>query len=66
VGKPGGKKPIGIRKYSWEDNTKMDVQETGWDGADWIHLAPGMGQVTGARKYGNEFLDSVKCGSLLH
>jgi len=35
----------------------MDIQETGWDGTDWSHLAPGRGQVTGARKYGNEFLD---------
>jgi hypothetical protein len=23
----------------WEDNNRMDLRETGWDGVDWIHLA---------------------------
>jgi hypothetical protein len=22
-----------------EDNTKMDLSETGWEGVDWMHLA---------------------------
>jgi len=56
-GEPAGKKPTEIHRYRWEDNTKMDVQETGWDGADWSHLVPVRGQVTGTRKYGNEILD---------
>jgi hypothetical protein len=62
VGKSAGKKPTGIHRYRWKNNTKMDVQETGLKGADWSHLAPGRGQVTGARKHGNEFLDSAKYG----
>jgi hypothetical protein len=37
VGKPEGKKPLGIHRYRW-DNIKMDLQEMGW-GMDWIHLA---------------------------
>jgi hypothetical protein len=23
----------------WEDNIKMDVQEVGWEGVDWIDMA---------------------------
>lgn len=65
-GEPAGKKPTGIHKYIWEDNTNMDDQETGWDGADWSHLTPGRGQGTGARKHGNKFLDFVKYGGLLY
>lgn len=66
VGKPIRKKPTGIHRYRWEDNTKMDVQGTGWVGADWSRLAPGRGQVTGARKHGHEFADSVEYVGLLH
>ena len=25
--------------HRWEDNTKMDLQEVGWGGMDWIDLA---------------------------
>jgi hypothetical protein len=28
-----------IRKRRWEDNIKMDLRETDWDGMNWIHLA---------------------------
>jgi len=24
--------------YTWEDNIKMDLQEVGWGGMDWIKL----------------------------
>jgi hypothetical protein len=24
--------------HIWEDNTKLDPKEIGWDGVDWIHL----------------------------
>ena len=27
VGKPEGKKPVGIPRHRWEDNIKMDLQE---------------------------------------
>jgi hypothetical protein len=33
VGKPEGKRPLGIPKYRWEDSIKMDLQEVGWKGA---------------------------------
>jgi hypothetical protein len=38
VGKSEGKRPLGIPRYRWEDNIKMDLQEVGW-GTDWIELA---------------------------
>jgi hypothetical protein len=27
VGKPEGKRPLGIHRYRWEDNIKMDLRE---------------------------------------
>jgi hypothetical protein len=34
-----GKKQFGRPRYVWEYNIKMDLQEIGWEVADWIHLA---------------------------
>jgi len=28
----------------WEDNIRMDLRETGWEGVDWIHLGQDRGQ----------------------
>jgi len=39
VGKPKGKKPLGRPRHRWEDNIKMDLQEVGCGGMDWIELA---------------------------
>jgi hypothetical protein len=36
---PEGKRPLGRPKRRWEDNIKMDLGETGIDGANWIRLA---------------------------
>jgi len=44
VGRPQGKKPLGRPRRKWEDNIKMEVRETGIDGANWIRLAQDMGQ----------------------
>jgi hypothetical protein len=38
VGKPDEKRPLGRTKVGWEDNIRMDLRETGWEGVDWIHL----------------------------
>jgi hypothetical protein len=38
VGKPKGKRPLGRPRRRWEDNIKMDVQEVGCGGMDWIEL----------------------------
>jgi len=43
VGKSGGKRPLGRPMRSrWEDNIKMDLQEVGCRGMDWIELAQDM------------------------
>jgi len=39
VDKPEGKKPLGRPRHRWEDNIKMDLQEVGCGGMDWIELA---------------------------
>jgi hypothetical protein len=39
VGKPEGKKPLEKLRHRWEDNNKMDLQEVGCEGMDWIELA---------------------------
>jgi hypothetical protein len=41
VGKPEGKKPLRRPRCRWEDNIKMDLQEVGCWGMDWIGLAQG-------------------------
>ena len=38
-GRPEGRRPFGRAKRRWEDNVKMDLQEMGWGGMDWIDLA---------------------------
>jgi hypothetical protein len=39
VGKPEGKRPLGRPRRRWEDNIKMDLQEVGCAGVEWIKLA---------------------------
>jgi len=39
VGKPEGKRPLGRPRRRWEENIKMDLQEVGCGGMDWIELA---------------------------
>jgi hypothetical protein len=39
VVKSEGKRPLGRPRRRWEDNIKMDIQEVGWRGTDWIWLA---------------------------
>jgi hypothetical protein len=39
LGTPEGKRPLGRPRRRWVDNIKMDLEETGWDGMDWINLA---------------------------
>jgi hypothetical protein len=37
--KPERKRPLGRPRHRWEDNIKMDLQEVGCEGMDWIELA---------------------------
>jgi hypothetical protein len=38
-GNPEGKRPLRRPMCEWEDNIKMDLQEVGCGGMDWIELA---------------------------
>jgi hypothetical protein len=39
MGKPEGKRPLGRPRRRWEDdNNKMDLQEVGCEGMDWVEL----------------------------
>jgi len=38
VGIPEGKKPLVRPRLRWEDNIKMDLQEIGCGGMDWIDM----------------------------
>jgi hypothetical protein len=39
VGRPNGRLPLGRPRHRWEDNIKIDIQEVGCVGMDWIELA---------------------------
>jgi hypothetical protein len=34
-------RPLGRSRHRWKDNIKMDLQEVGCDGMDWIDLGQG-------------------------
>ena len=39
VGKPEGRRPLGIPRRRWEDNIRMDLREVRCGCVDWIKLA---------------------------
>jgi hypothetical protein len=39
MGKPEGKRPLGRPRRRWEDNIKMNLQEIGGGGGNWMELA---------------------------
>jgi hypothetical protein len=39
VVKPEGKRPLGRPRRRWEDDIKMNLQEFGGSGGDWVELA---------------------------
>jgi len=44
VGKPDGKRPLRRHGHKWEDNIKMDLQEVGCEGMDWIEMVQDRGR----------------------
>ena len=58
VGKPDGKRPLGRPSCRWLHNIKMDLQEVGCGGMDWIKLV-------GTCECSNEPLGSIKYGESL-
>jgi hypothetical protein len=59
VWKPEEKRPMGRLRCRWEDNIKMDFQEVGCGGMDWIELA-------GTCECHKEPSGSIKFGELLN
>jgi hypothetical protein len=39
VGKYEGKRPRGRPRHRWENKIRMDLEEIGWEGVGWLHLA---------------------------
>ena len=39
MGKPEGKRPLGIPRRRWEGNIRKDLQKVGCGSMDWIELA---------------------------
>jgi len=39
VGKPEGKRPLGRPRPRWEENIKINLEDLGYGGVDWIELA---------------------------
>jgi hypothetical protein len=64
VGKPEGKRPLGRPRRRWEDNIRMDLQEVGCGGMDWIGLSQDR-HVAGNCECGNKPSGSIKCGEFL-
>ena len=65
VGKPEGKRTLRRPRRRWADNIKMDLQEVGCGGMDWIDLAQPMGQIADTYECGNELSGSVKSGEFV-
>jgi hypothetical protein len=39
VGEPEGRRQLGRPRRRWENGIRMDLEEIGWGGVEWIHLA---------------------------
>ena len=39
IGKPTGKRPLGIPRRRWEDNIRMDLEEIGINAGNWVDSA---------------------------
>jgi hypothetical protein len=62
VRKTEGKRPPGRPRHRWKVNIKMDFQEGGFEGMDWIGLAQDRDRW---RALVNETSGSIKCGQFL-
>jgi hypothetical protein len=60
VGKTEKMRPLGRPRHRWKGNIKMDLQEVGCGGMDWIELAQDKDRCPGICECGNEPSGSIK------
>ena len=64
MGKPEAKRPLGRPRRRWED-IKMDFQEVGCGGMDWIELAQDRDRWRALVNVVMNLRGSIKCGDFL-
>jgi len=65
VGKPEEKRPLWRPRHGWEDNIKMDLQEVGMVGMDWIELVRDKDRWRELVSAVINASGSIKCGEFL-
>jgi len=65
VGKPERKRSFCRHRHRWKDNIKMDLQEVGCEGMDWIDVAQNRDSWQGTCECGNEPSGSIQCEEFL-
>jgi len=64
VGKPEVKRPLGIPRCRWVENIKMDLQEVGCGGMDWINASQDRDRLQALVNAVTNF-GFIKCGEFL-
>ena len=65
VGRPNEKRPLGKPGRSWKYNIKMNLQSSGVECHGLDCCGPVEEQMAAVCAFGNEHLDSIKCGIFL-
>ena len=65
VGKPEGRRPLQRPRRRWEDNIKMDLEEVGCGGMDWIDATQDRDRWWATCDSGNEPSGFIKCGEFI-
>ena len=61
VGKTEGKRPLGWPRCRWEDNIKLNLQETDWGEHGLDYSSSGQSNLLGFCEHANEISGSMKC-----
>ena len=66
VEKPEGKRPLVRPRCKWVNYIKMDLQEVGYEGMDWIDLSEDRNSWLSFVNSVMNFSGSIKCGEFLY
>jgi hypothetical protein len=66
VGRSERRRPFGRPMRRWENNVKMDLQEVGWGGMDWIDMAQDTDRWRALVTAVMNLRGSMKCGEFLY